>query len=169
VTEITIWNVPTSCKWTCSIWPNSPLYSAVYRRSRWNPSKYAIQLKHNGIKHILTLSRQAISRDKLVQLISVQMSPHVLDLSQSTIHCLKAYEFRYRWVTVGFHLKCQYVTKNCINLHRLIVGFTILRAFALNFEVSTPLSRLWASKRDKIMNTHTIKSNTCKHYESSHM
>jgi hypothetical protein len=35
------------------IWPNSPLYSAVYRRSRWNPSKYAVQLKHNGIKHIL--------------------------------------------------------------------------------------------------------------------
>ena len=47
--------------------------------------------------------RQTISRDKLVQFISVQISPHVLDLSQSTIHCLKAYEFRYRRVTFGFH------------------------------------------------------------------
>jgi hypothetical protein len=25
------------------------------------------------------------------------------------------------------------------------------------------------TKRDKIMNTHTIKSNACKHYENSHM
>jgi hypothetical protein len=32
-----------------------------------------------------------------------------------------------------------------------------------------PKILLWASKRDKIMNTHTIKSNACKHYESSHM
>jgi hypothetical protein len=26
---------------------------AVYRQSRWNPSKYVRQLRHNGIKHIL--------------------------------------------------------------------------------------------------------------------
>ena len=35
------------------IWPNSPLYSAVYGRSRRHPSKNVDHLTHNGIKHIL--------------------------------------------------------------------------------------------------------------------
>jgi hypothetical protein len=34
---------------------------------------------------------------------------------------------------------------------------------------SDNLDCLWASKRDKIMNTYTIKSHACKHNESSHM
>ena len=35
------------------IWPSSPLYSAVYRRSRPHPSENAYHLTHNGVKNIL--------------------------------------------------------------------------------------------------------------------
>ena len=35
------------------IWPSSPLYSAVYRRSRRHPTKNVNHLRHNGIKNIL--------------------------------------------------------------------------------------------------------------------
>jgi hypothetical protein len=48
------------------------------------------------IAYLYLISQQGISRDKLVQFISVQFSLRVLDLSQCIIHCLKAYEFRYR-------------------------------------------------------------------------
>ena len=35
------------------IWPSSPLYSAVYRRSRRHPTKNVNHLRHNGIKNFL--------------------------------------------------------------------------------------------------------------------
>ena len=47
------------------------------------------------------------------------------------------------------------------------------RIFTLNHNLPTNIILITIDmgvqiKRDKIMNTHTIKSNACKHYESSH-